>query len=60
MKLFSKLKKGLPAEKTAKDPVCGMETTCKISVDHNGEIYSFCSDRCKEQFRKNPENYAAK
>jgi hypothetical protein len=38
----------------AQDPVCGMQVEtahAPASIDHAGERYSFCSDRCAERFR---------
>jgi YHS domain-containing protein len=44
-----------------KDPVCGMnvdENTTQYRSEHNGKQYSFCSQQCKTQFDKNPDQYA--
>lgn len=45
-----------------KDPVCGMA----IMADHlgdtasyNGSVYGFCSEKCKDEFMKDPATYAA-
>jgi Cu+-exporting ATPase len=43
------------------DPVCGMrvdENNAKSSSQYQGKTYSFCSDECRQQFEKNPEQYA--
>lgn len=47
----------------AKDPVCGMNMANQKIADtavYNGGIYAFCSDDCKEVFKKDPEKYAVK
>jgi len=41
----------------AKDPVCGMHAGDKITLEHNGRVYHFCSDFCKTQFVQHPEQY---
>lgn len=43
----------------SKDPVCGMRSAGKITMDYKGKTYAFCSDHCKERFEKNPEAYIA-
>ncbi|PHS37138.1 MAG: copper-translocating P-type ATPase [Sulfurovum sp.] len=42
-----------------KDVVCGMDTSTesKFHLDHEGEIYYFCSDICQNKFNKNPQEY---
>ena len=44
---------------TATDPVCGMEvgSESQYSVEHAGESYYFCSQRCMEKFKANPAEY---
>jgi Cu+-exporting ATPase len=42
------------------DPVCGMTVDPKAgrpSAEHNGKTWHFCSARCHEKFRANPEQY---
>jgi high-affinity iron transporter len=42
------------------DPVCGMRVTMSGSaaiLTHEGRTYYFCSRRCEEQFRANPEDF---
>ena len=41
------------------DPVCGMEvdTTAKDRHVHDGTVYYFCCQDCKEEFAENPEDY---
>lgn len=42
------------------DPVCKMKVTADASAPQarfNGRTYFFCSQRCREQFLKNPANY---
>ena len=44
----------------ALDAVCGMELAIEdtdFSSEHNGSIYYFCSENCKEHFDANPERY---
>lgn len=44
-----------------KDPVCGMEATnSKITSDHEGKTYYFCSEGCKDTFEREPDKYAEK
>jgi len=43
------------------DPVCGMtlkQEDAVATVEHEGKIYHFCSDDCKEEFEENPADYA--
>ena len=50
-----------PAEKV-KDPVCRMSVspeTAKGKHEHAGQAYFFCSQRCLEKFRAEPEKYVA-
>ena len=41
------------------DPVCGMTVseTSDIRTDYQGRVYAFCSSRCLDKFRKDPELY---
>ncbi|MCD6399733.1 SoxR reducing system RseC family protein [candidate division WOR-3 bacterium] len=42
------------------DPVCGMEVyphDGAIALDYRGHIYYFCSEKCKDEFKKNTERY---
>jgi YHS domain-containing protein len=41
------------------DPVCGMQVDEKdaITSQHQGQTYYFCSNECKNQFERNPEQY---
>jgi YHS domain-containing protein len=43
----------------AKDPVCGLmvEKDPKLSVNHKGEVFYFCSRADMEEFKKNPQKY---
>ena len=48
-------------EKTFVDPVCGMEvepSSAAGKVEYKGRMFYFCSKRCEETFRKDPEKYA--
>jgi protein SCO1/2 len=43
------------------DPVCKMQVTADRSAPHlvyNGKTFFFCSEKCREQFRRNPAVYA--
>ena len=44
-----------------KDPVCGMtlKPDSPRRLEHRGATYGFCSDRCLEKFRANPDAYVA-
>lgn len=43
------------------DPVCGMEASADLfKVDYKGKSYYFCSDHCRQQFKKDPEAYIEK
>jgi YHS domain-containing protein len=46
----------------AKDPVCGImvDKDPKLSVNHKGETYYFCSKADMEKFKKEPEKYVKK
>src|SRR5436853_6630018 len=46
----------------ARDPGCGMSvdpTKAAGKVEHKGEVYHFCSKRCAERFRQDPEKFLA-
>ncbi|KKR45279.1 MAG: Glycogen phosphorylase [Parcubacteria group bacterium GW2011_GWA2_40_8] len=47
-------------EHVSKDLVCGMASTDGIDFVYTGIKYSFCSDYCRQQFQKNPEDYIIK
>jgi len=52
----------LPAAPREKDPVCGMMVEPQKAagkVEHNGKAYYFCSARCAERFRNEPEKFLA-
>ncbi len=41
-----------------RDPVCDMEVNDKShSFKHEGKDYFFCSDECKNEFSKSPDDY---
>ena len=45
---------------TQRDPVCGMEVDqqdAAATSEYQGKTYSFCSQRCKEKFDQNPQQY---
>ena len=52
----------LPAAPREQDPVCGMMVDPQKAagkVEHNGKAYYFCSARCAERFRNEPEKFLA-
>lgn len=54
--------KGEKAE-AVKDPVCGMEVKDikkAQSEKHDGKVYYFCSEHCKNIFKKDPASYGVK
>jgi Cu+-exporting ATPase len=43
-----------------KDPVCGMNVEpdeAAASVEREGETFYFCSEKCREKFKKDPEGW---
>lgn len=46
----------------SKDPICEMETKhfLKDTLNYQSKTYGFCSTYCKDEFRKNPEQYVEK
>ena len=52
----------LPAAPREKDPVCGMMVDPQKAAgkaEHDGKTYYFCSARCAERFRNEPEKFLA-
>ena len=50
----------LPSAPLTKDPVCGMNVDPAkpaATVEHAGRKYFFCSTRCAERFRREPERF---
>jgi len=46
---------------THRDPVCNMQVDEKNAAgqsDYQGQTYYFCSEKCKENFDQNPQQYA--
>jgi YHS domain-containing protein len=46
----------------ARDPVCGMNVrddnrNNNLRSEHRGQNYYFCSDRCRQEFDRNPDNF---
>jgi YHS domain-containing protein len=39
-----------------KDPSCGMPLTAGVedTLHYAGKVYGFCSDECRDEFKKNP------
>jgi P-type Cu+ transporter len=51
-----------PAPNTVRDPVCGMYVEpagARGSAEFQGKTYYFCSPRCVERFKAEPEKYLA-
>ncbi len=49
-----------PAHRKVKDPVCGMSVALdagKPSVEHAGNVYHFCSTKCRDKFVAEPALY---
>jgi P-type Cu+ transporter len=47
---------------TVRDPVCGMTvdpTTAKHRIEHAGQTYFFCSQRCQDKFASDSSQYLA-
>ena len=43
-----------------KDPVCGMSVdpkTARVTSEHDGQTYYFCSPGCKQAFEAEPGKY---
>lgn len=50
--------RGLSAQGTHRDPICGMRAEDKtLSTEFNGETYYFCSEGCKQKFEERPDYY---
>ncbi|HEV2988366.1 MAG TPA: heavy metal translocating P-type ATPase, partial [Candidatus Angelobacter sp.] len=51
-----------PRPNTVLDPVCGMfvdPATARGSAEYRGTTYYFCSPRCEQRFKDEPEKYLA-
>ena len=50
------------APKKAVDPVCGMtvQTAGAKSAVHDGQVYYFCSQDCRQKFEAAPASYVKK
>src|SRR5262249_36504569 len=50
---------GLPLQRGAQDPVCGMTVNRKTALrsEWNGTTYYFCGPGCKGRFEADPERY---
>jgi YHS domain-containing protein len=48
--------------KEARDPVCGMtiDTANAKSSFHDGRVYYFCSQSCRDKFEASPASYATR
>ncbi|MGH0029558.1 MAG: heavy metal translocating P-type ATPase [Myxococcota bacterium] len=49
----------MPGTDPARDPVCGMsvDPSTRRTHRHGGVVWRFCSDRCLERFRSDPDRY---
>src|SRR3954452_10662740 len=53
---------GQDTEDLVTDPVCGMQVDPAQStrqVEHEGQVFHFCSDTCQRKFRADPARYLA-
>ena len=52
---------GPAAPAKAVDPVCGMtiETASARTAIHDGRVYYFCSQNCRDKFAASPQTYAS-
>lgn len=43
-----------------KDPSCGMPLAAGVedTLHYGGKVYGFCSDECRDEFKKNPKELA--
>ena len=51
-----------PVRGAHRDPVCGMDVTPKTAAgveDHQGRVYYFCSESCRDRFRTDPAKYVS-
>lgn len=50
------------APKNDTDPVCGMmiETASAKSSVHDGRVYYFCAEECRQKFEVDPKHFTAK
>jgi uncharacterized protein len=50
---------GITMRRGATDPVCGMKVdrTKALETEHAGQSYYFCSERCRDSFMADPEEY---
>lgn len=40
-----------------KDPVCGMIAKEELQYEYKGQLFYFCSNFCRNEFQKSPEDY---
>ena len=47
------------SDKLFTDPVCGMQVAAKPerTVEHDGQAYHFCSEKCMQKFQTGPESF---
>jgi len=49
------------SDQWSRDPICGMQVAADSPhrLEHDGELWRFCSSVCLQKFRANPERYLA-
>ena len=63
IKTLASAKPAPPARTLAVDPVCKMEISADAEtrqVQHGGKTYYFCSDACRDRFRRGPAQFGAR
>src|SRR5258706_1425483 len=56
--IYSVLAADAPASLGAVDPVCRMKLARpRVTVDHRGRVFAFCSNACADRFRASPEAF---
>ena len=47
---------------TVRDPVCGMmvDPTKALSLEQDGQTFSFCSEHCRQKFASSPEEFTSR
>jgi class 3 adenylate cyclase/YHS domain-containing protein len=58
--IYSVLAREAPALSGVVDPVCRMKLARpRVTVEHGGRVFAFCSDACADRFRASPQDYGA-
>jgi len=59
--IVSLLATGAPPSIGIVDPVCRMRVgSARVTIEHEGVSYSFCSDACADRFRASPSAFIAR